>query len=82
MMWEGVVLVLVLSVCVVENSGSFNLSEPEPEFGAAPNTTRVQVESTAFLHCPVYNLGEQQVLKTLLGICPGGRTFHDSSSFN
>ena len=55
-------LLLVLSVCVVENLGSFNMTEPEPSFGAAPNMTRVQLDSHAFLHCPVYNLGEHQVI--------------------
>lgn len=37
------------------------MTEPEPSFGAAPNMTRVQLDSHAFLHCPVYNLGEHQI---------------------
>ena len=30
----------------------------QPEFGPAPNLTRVQVDSTAFLHCNVLHLEE------------------------
>ena len=37
----------------------------QPEFGPAPNLTRVQVDSTAFLHCNVLNLQEEnQVVKS------------------
>jgi len=38
------------------------LSEPSvknPLFGAAPNMTKVQVDSPAFLHCPVFDLSEE-----------------------
>ena len=37
----------------------------QPHFGPAPNITRVQVDSTAFLHCNVLNLQEEnQVVKS------------------
>ena len=39
----------------------------QPEFGPAPNVTKVQVDSTAFLHCNVLNLQEDnQVLSIIL----------------
>ena len=42
----------------------------QPEFGPAPNLTRVQVDSTAFLHCNVLHLEEdnQASLPTQIGM--------------
>ena len=41
----------------------------QPEFGPAPNLTKVQVDSTAFLNCSVINLQEDnQVCNNMFSI--------------
>ena len=62
-----VVLVVIGSVELVNSRDSSNTKSlhHQPHFGPAPNITRVQVDSTAFLHCNVLNLQEEnQVLKS------------------
>ena len=41
------------------NTNTLHLHHEHPHFGPAPNITRVQVDSTAFLHCNVLNLQEE-----------------------
>jgi len=41
------------------DSTTTNTHHHHPHFGPAPNITRVQVDSTAFLHCNVLNLQEE-----------------------
>ena len=62
-----VVLVVTGSLELVNSrdstSTNTNILQHQPHFGPAPNITRVQVDSTAFLHCNVLNLQEEnQVL--------------------
>ena len=59
------ILLTVLLVSQVTTSrDNEKLTTIQPEFGSAPNLTKVQVDSTAFLHCSVINLQEDnQVLK-------------------
>ena len=56
-----VVLVVIGSVELVNSRDSSNTKSlhHQPHFGPAPNITRVQVDSTAFLHCNVLNLQEE-----------------------
>ena len=64
-----VVLVVTGSLEVVNSRDSTNTNtfHHQPHFGSAPNITRVQVDSTAFLHCDVLNLQEDnQVLFSVL----------------
>ena len=64
-----VVLVVTGSLEVVNSRDSTNINtlHHQPHFGSAPNITRVQVDSTAFLHCDVLNLQEDnQVLFSAL----------------
>ena len=64
-----VVLVVTGSLEVVNSRDSTNTNtlHHQPHFGSAPNITRVQVDSTAFLHCDVLNLQEDnQVLFSAL----------------
>ena len=50
------------------DSTTTNTHHHHPHFGPAPNITRVQVDSTAFLHCNVLNLQEEnQVLTSVRG---------------
>ena len=50
------------------NTNNLNHHHHQPHFGPAPNITRVQVDSTAFLHCNVLNLQEEnQVLTSVRG---------------
>ena len=62
-----VVLVVTGSLELVNSrdSTSTTTHQHQPHFGPAPNITRVQVDSTAFLHCNVLNLQEEnQVVKS------------------
>ena len=61
-----VVLVVTGTVELVNSRDSTpTLHHHQPHFGPAPNITRVQVDSTAFLHCNVLNLQEEnQVVKS------------------
>lgn len=53
------ILLMVLLVSKVTTSRDNEaVSIMQPEFGQAPNLTKVQVDSTAFLHCSVINLQE------------------------
>ena len=53
------ILLMVMLVSKVTTSrDSQKMSTIQPEFGPAPNLTKVQVDSTAFLHCSVINLQE------------------------
>ena len=56
-----VVLVVTGSLELVNSrdSTSTTTQHHQPHFGPAPNITRVQVDSTAFLHCNVLNLQEE-----------------------
>ena len=56
-----VVLVVTGSLELVNSrdSTSTTTHQHQPHFGPAPNITRVQVDSTAFLHCNVLNLQEE-----------------------
>ena len=56
-----VVLVVTGSLELVNSrdSTSTTTHHHQPHFGPAPNITRVQVDSTAFLHCNVLNLQEE-----------------------
>ena len=51
-------VVMVSSLELVNSRDSDNFPHLQPDFGPAPNVTRVQVDSTAFLHCSVINLQE------------------------
>ena len=51
-------VVMMSSLELVNSRDSDNLPHLQPDFGPAPNVTRVQVDSTAFLHCNVLNLRE------------------------
>ena len=58
-------LELVNSRDSTRTSTTTHLHQHQPHFGPAPNITRVQVDSTAFLHCNVLNLQEEnQVVKS------------------
>ena len=62
-----VVLVVTGALELVNSRDSTNTNHlhQQPHFGPAPNITRVQVDSTAFLHCNVLNLQEEnQVVKS------------------
>jgi hypothetical protein len=53
------ILLMVLLVSKVTTSrDNEKVSILQPEFGPSPNLTKVQVDSTAFLHCSVINLQE------------------------
>lgn len=54
------VTILYISSVGLATQGSSITSNhhDQPEFGSAPNVTKVQVDSTAFLHCNVLNLQE------------------------
>ena len=56
-----VVLVVTGALELVNSRDSTNTNHlhHQPHFGPAPNITRVQVDSTAFLHCNVLNLQEE-----------------------
>ena len=63
--WVLVTLLYISSVGVATRGRGSRSSRQQdsahllqPEFGPAPNLTRVQVDSTAFLHCNVLNLQE------------------------
>jgi len=51
-------VLVVTSLRMVNSRDSDNVAQLQPDFGPAPNVTRVQVDSTAFLHCNVLNLQE------------------------
>ena len=50
------------------NTNHLNHHHQQPHFGPAPNITRVQVDSTAFLHCNVLNLQEDNQVVILPGV--------------
>ena len=59
MLLMTVTLLLVSSVGQSATTGpTAHAHMSQPEFGPAPNVTRVQVDSTAFLHCNVLNMQE------------------------
>ena len=53
-----ILLMVVLVSQVTTSRDNEKVSMLQPEFGPAPNLTKVQVDSTAFLHCSVINLQE------------------------
>ena len=53
-----VLLVVIVSLELVNSRDSDRIPHLQPDFGPAPNITRVQVDSTAFLHCNILNLQE------------------------
>ena len=60
-----VLLVMTGSLELVNSRDSDNTIQLGPQFGPAPNITRVQVDSTAFLHCNVLNLQEENQVAML-----------------
>ena len=58
-------LVAVTSLQLVNSRDSDSQPHLQPDFGPAPNVTRVQVDSTAFLHCNVLNLHEDNQVENI-----------------
>ena len=52
------ILLVVGSLEVVNSRDSDNIPHLQPDFGPGPNVTKVQVDSTAFLHCNILHLQE------------------------
>lgn len=68
LMYMTVIILYLSTVSRVglATTGNGRTSIQQAEFGPAPNVTKVQVDSTAFLHCNVLNLQEDnQVLANL-----------------
>ena len=64
MLLMTVTLLLVSSVGLTATTGTtVHAHMSQPEFGPAPNVTRVQVDSTAFLHCNVLNMQEDNQVR-------------------
>ena len=71
-------VLVVSSLRMVNSRDSDNVVQLQPDFGPAPNVTRVQVDSTAFLHCNVLNLQEENQVSSIyitenksIDRCPG-----------